>query len=129
MPSPVPSSQSGPPVTLPRIDLIVLRAADLQGTADFYALFGVAFERHQHASGPEHLAAALNGLTFEIYPSAPHEETAGVRLGFKVNDLDATHARLVERGAEIIKPPTDSQWGRRMVVNDPNGNRVEITEG
>jgi predicted enzyme related to lactoylglutathione lyase len=38
-----------------------------------------------------------------------------------VDDLDALHAELVGRGAEIIQPPTDKGYGNRdFLVRDPH---------
>lgn len=40
----------------------------------------------------------------------------------EVDDVDAAHARAVERGCEIVYPLTDEPWGvRRFFVRDPNG--------
>lgn len=44
-------------------------------------------------------------------------------------DLDATFARLQERGADIVQEPTDQPYGvRDGAVRDPAGNLLRIQE-
>ncbi|WP_454293480.1 VOC family protein [Salana multivorans] len=45
------------------------------------------------------------------------------------DDLEATFARLVEKGADIMQEPTDQDWGSRdCAVRDPAGNTVRIQQ-
>lgn len=110
-----------------RFNLIVLRSADMERAAAFYARLGLKFTRHAHGSGPEHQASEADGLVFEIYPltekSAP---TAGVRIGFLVDDVDPVLADLTDSGAVVVSPAKDSEWGRRAVVRDPDGHVIEL---
>jgi predicted enzyme related to lactoylglutathione lyase len=112
----------------PTLNLLVLYSADVARAVAFYSALGLAFSRHQHGSGPEHDAAELGDLVFEIYPARPQQGPAGVRIGFRVVQLDACVAALAETGAQVISAPRPSPWGRRAVVADPDGNRVELTE-
>jgi predicted enzyme related to lactoylglutathione lyase len=48
--------------------------------------------------------------------------------GFRVQSLDAVLSSLQVLQAEIIHPPSDSPWGRRAVVLDPDGRAVELTQ-
>ena len=55
--------------------------------------------------------------------SAPVHPDASI----EVEDVDATHARAVERGYEIVYPLTDEPWGaRRFFVRDPNGVVINV---
>jgi predicted enzyme related to lactoylglutathione lyase len=111
------------------LNLVVLRSPDLPRAAEFYTCLGLQFTRHQHGNGPEHLAAELGGGVFELYPSPPDgPSTLGTRIGFSVPSLDATVATINEHGGTVISPPKDSQWGRRAVVADPDGHRVELLQ-
>jgi lactoylglutathione lyase len=50
-------------------------------------------------------------------------------LDFQVDDVDATYAQLIERGASSVCQPTDRpEWGnvRAAQLADPEGNIVEI---
>lgn len=111
------------------LNLVVFRVADLARAADFYSAFGLTFEKHAHGKGPEHLAADLGSTVFELYPQVGDEgSTKNVRVGFRVDDADLVLSRLQEKGALVISPLKDSQWGRRAVIDDPFGHRIEITE-
>ena len=48
-------------------------------------------------------------------------------VSIEVEDVDAAHARALERGAEIVHPLTDEPWGvRRFFVRDPSGAVVNV---
>jgi catechol 2,3-dioxygenase-like lactoylglutathione lyase family enzyme len=47
-----------------------------------------------------------------------------------VRDVDAVHAELAERGANIVKPPQDYDYGMRdFDVLDPDGNQLVFGMG
>jgi predicted enzyme related to lactoylglutathione lyase len=53
-------------------------------------------------------------------PAAP-----GISIG--VDDVDAVHARAVERGYEIAYPIRDEGWGvRRFMLREPGGTMVNV---
>jgi catechol 2,3-dioxygenase-like lactoylglutathione lyase family enzyme len=110
------------------VSLIVLRSADLPRAEAFYNLLGVLFDRERHGSGPEHLAARLGSLIFELYPLEGGGGTSSVRLGFRVASVKEIVAKLAEAGARIVTPPTNGTWGQRAVVADPDGHRIELVE-
>lgn len=112
-----------------QINLVVLRSSDPDKAATFYSKLGVTFARHRHGSGPEHFAAELMGGVFELYPvSAGGPSTLGTRIGFRVPSVDSALAAISEYPAAILSPAKDSEWGRRAVVTDPDGHRVELRE-
>ena len=48
---------------------------------------------------------------------------------YRSTDLDATFARLVEHGAEVVDEPADQPWGvRDGSVRDPSGNLIRIDQ-
>ena len=48
-------------------------------------------------------------------------------LSIGVDDVDATHATLLERGVEILNGPMDRPWGLRSVsFADPDGHVWEF---
>lgn len=111
----------------PQLNLVVLRSPDIHRAAKFYSAMGLLFTAHRHGSGPEHYASEVNGLVFEIYPlGAKSSPTAGMRIGFRVDDVDGVLGLLIEAGAELVTAPADSEWGRRAVVKDPDGHVVEL---
>jgi lactoylglutathione lyase len=114
------------------LNLVVLRSSDLVRAVDFYMrLLGVEFVRHRHGKGPEHFSTELGGVVFELYPLAPDgPSTLGTRLGFRVPSLEGVIAAVgTEYPEAVLSPPKDSEWGRRAVVVDPDGHRVELVEG
>lgn len=44
-----------------------------------------------------------------------------------VDDVDAVHTPAQRKGADIVHPLTDEQWGvRRFFVRDPDGHVLDI---
>ena len=111
------------------LNLVVLRSPDIQRAAAFYTLIGLTFSRHRHGSGPEHFAAELPGGVFELYPLLPDSApTLGTRIGFSVPSVDAVVAALSDYPEAVLMPAKDSEWGRRAIVSDPDGHRVELLQ-
>jgi catechol 2,3-dioxygenase-like lactoylglutathione lyase family enzyme len=53
-------------------------------------------------------------------PSAPG-------ISIEVDDVDAVHAKAVERGLEIAYPLRDEDWGvRRFMLREPSGTIVNV---
>ncbi|MBI4637159.1 MAG: VOC family protein [Candidatus Rokubacteria bacterium] len=67
--------------------------------------------------------ASPSNPTAQISVIRGNESTApSPDLTVEVADVDALHARAIERGLEIVYPLTDEAWGvRRFFVRDPNG--------
>jgi len=111
------------------LNLVVLRSPDVARAVAFYSQLGLQFCKHRHGSGPEHFSAELAGGVFELYPlSADGASTLGTRIGFRVPSVDAALAALSEYPAAVVTPARDSEWGRRAVVADPDGHRVELLQ-
>jgi catechol 2,3-dioxygenase-like lactoylglutathione lyase family enzyme len=118
------------------LNLVVIRAADLERSKRFYETLGLVLVKERHGNGPEHYSCQVGGMAFEIYPiphrteAALHRAEAGVlpRLGFRVPSVDRALGALTAVGARVVSEPARSPWGRRAVVSDPDGHRVEITE-
>ncbi|MGW2559980.1 VOC family protein [Streptomyces sp. NPDC001514] len=48
-------------------------------------------------------------------------------MSIEVDDVDAAYAAMTARGAEIVHPLQDEEWGvRRFFVRDPNGRVVNV---
>lgn len=109
-------------------NLLVLRALDLNRALTFYRALGLEFVQHSHGNGPVHLASESEGQVFEIYPLRHNElPTTSTRIGFSVLSVDNAYRSLLAAGGQSVSSPRDSQWGRRAVVADPDGHRVELT--
>jgi len=109
-------------------NLVVLKSQDLERAHSFYGALGLRFVRHSHGKGPVHLASESAGQVFEIYPLQDKAaSTKATRIGFAVPSVDDAYLALLSVGGEAVSEPKDSPWGRRAVVADPDGHRVELT--
>ena len=112
----------------PKLNLIVIYVEDIVRSKAFYSSIGLEFTAERHGSGPEHFAATISEGIFEIYPQSTNNPRGCVRLGFEVDSTDAMVGKMRDAGTNIIAEPSESPWGRRAIVEDPDGNRVELTE-
>ncbi|UGY92952.1 VOC family protein [Streptomyces gobiensis] len=92
---------------------------------EFYGLLGFE-EVMNHGwimtlASPSSPAAQVSFMT--------SDKTAPVTpdMSVEVDDVDAAYAVMRERGAEIVHPLQDEEWGvRRFFVRDPNGRVVNV---
>ena len=112
----------------PALNLIVIRSSDLARARLFYESLGIVFESERHGSGPEHFAGKLGEVVLEIYPSKGDTDPAAVRLGFVVDRLDHAILAATHAGGTVVSAAMVSAWGRRAVLSDPDGRRVELVE-
>jgi len=112
------------------LNLVVLRSPDIERAMAFYSKLGLHFTKHRHGSGPEHYSAELAGTVFELYPQTDSgPSTLGTRIGFAVSSVDDAIRALGDYPDAVISPAKDSEWGRRAVVADPDGHRIELVQG
>ena len=112
----------------PRLDLLVLQVADLDAASRFYAALGLTFVRERHGAGPEHFSSSIGGVLLELYPATGGLTSHATRLGFSVPLLDLAVDALLAQGGTLVSAAKASPWGRRAVVADPDGHRVELRE-
>jgi catechol 2,3-dioxygenase-like lactoylglutathione lyase family enzyme len=56
-----------------------------------------------------------------------NNDPAAPGISVEVADVDAVHARAVERGLEIAYPLSDEEWGvRRFMLREPSGTIVNV---
>lgn len=112
-----------------QLSLLVLRARSPLPVVKFYEQLGCMFALERHGKGPEHYACSSNDAVLEIYPCEDAQTTtSAVRLGFRVADLDAACKRAIACNGKLLSAPKNSPWGRRAVLQDPEGHTVELTE-
>jgi lactoylglutathione lyase len=117
----------------PTLSLIVLRTSQMEATLAFYRALGFAFVEEKHGTGPVHYSTQIGSCVMEIFPGEPAEPlgrkaSGAAMLGFSVPSVDQTVEAVRQLGAQIVTAPTESLWGRRAVVVDPNGRGIELTE-
>jgi predicted enzyme related to lactoylglutathione lyase len=111
------------------LSLIVIRAQNVKRLARFYTALGFHFTKHRHGNGPEHLSSTIGETVFEIYPAKDvNESTVSTRLGFSVPSLANALGHLRGLEATVLVEPSDTPFGRRAVVKDFEGHKVELYE-
>lgn len=111
------------------LSLVVIRAQDIDRLASFYTALGVRFTKQRHGKGPEHLSSTIGETVFEIYPAkGANESTVSTRLGFSVPSLTNALDELREMHATVLSEPSDTPFGRRAVVKDFEGHKIELYE-
>ena len=109
------------------LSLVVIRAQNMDRLAGFYRALGFHFTKHRHGSGPEHLSSMIGETVFEIYPCKDaSESTASTRLGFSVPSLTEALDQLRCMEATVLTEPSETPFGRRAVVKDFEGHKVEL---
>jgi catechol 2,3-dioxygenase-like lactoylglutathione lyase family enzyme len=108
----------------------VLLVDDVGGALDYYR-DKLGFEGHAWEVNPQHYGYAsrdgchVHFACFKDAPPRPNSETVPpdmFDLYVYVDDVEALHEELGERGAEIIKAPVDTEYGLREIrVRDPHG--------
>lgn len=111
----------------PALNLVVLRSVDIDRAAAFYSAMGLLMTVEAHRSGPHHYVSRVAGLVFELYPLVEgHATTRSTRLGFQVDSVDELVPMLVAAGGSLIARPRDIDGGRRAVVADVDGHKIEL---
>jgi uncharacterized glyoxalase superfamily protein PhnB len=56
-----------------------------------------------------------------------NDDPAAPGISVEVADVDAVHAKAVERGLEIAYPLRNEEWGvRRFMLREPSGTTVNV---
>ncbi|MEU8591961.1 VOC family protein [Streptomyces sp. NPDC048664] len=102
-----------------------LRTEATAENAEFYGLLG--FEEVMNHGWIATLASPRNPAAQISLMSEDATAPVVPDLSIEVEDVDALYAVLRERGAEIVHPLTDEEWGvRRFFVRDPDGRVVNV---
>jgi catechol 2,3-dioxygenase-like lactoylglutathione lyase family enzyme len=120
------------------LDYVVLIVEDLDRSLAFY-LEVLGLPIHHRAGPYAQLVAGTTRLglyergamsdTLKGPLRAPDRDAPGFQLGFKVEDVDAAHIELVERGASSAGEPITRHWGQRTAyVRDPDGHLIELAQ-
>lgn len=97
----------------------------MEESREFYGLLGL--EEVMNLGWVMTLASPANPTAQITLMS--EERTAPVTpdLSIEVEDVDAVYEAVRARGAEVVHPLQDEEWGvRRFFVTDPNGRVVNV---
>lgn len=112
-----------------KLNLLVIRVADLVRSRTFYEALGLELSEERHGSGPVHWSAKLDEGVLELYPlGSSATPTIGTRFGLLVAGVDAIVDRALTAGGSLVTAAGDSPWGRRAVIADPDGHKIELVE-
>jgi predicted enzyme related to lactoylglutathione lyase len=101
---------------------LVVEADDFDDAVRFYRdVLGLGEEFYVESDGGARVIALQAGrATLEIINAAQRQliddlevgrdVSRGIRVAFEVSDANLTTDRLVEAGAELIAPPTETPW-------------------
>lgn len=120
------------------ISAITLFVDDLESTKRFYLdVFGLPVHYEDDASAVFNFHNTLINLLKSseavelIAPATVGAASAGSRAQFTIDveDVDATCAELMSRGAKLLNGPMDRPWGiRTAAFADPAGHIWEIAQ-
>jgi uncharacterized glyoxalase superfamily protein PhnB len=86
----------------------------------------LGFEVEPYEDGSVYGYARSGGVSFHLACGPDPELWAAYTY---VDDVDPLHAELVERGAEVIQPPTEKGYGmRELVIRGPGGHVLAFGE-
>jgi lactoylglutathione lyase len=112
-----------------KLNLLLLRVAELAKARSYYERLGMSFTEEQHGKWPLHLSTNLEGTVFELYHKTESESsTSGTRFGLTVDDVERAVRDAEAGGGTILVAPRGSAWGLRAVVVDLDGHKIELTE-
>lgn len=111
-----------------KLNLLVIKTADIEALKAQYEALGILFKYHQHGAGPWHFASDTDGFVFEIYPLAASikKADASTRLGFEVAGLETKVKAIKKAHWTVLKELVLTKGGRKMVVQDLDGRKVEL---
>jgi lactoylglutathione lyase len=116
----------------PEVGAIILWSARLEETVRFYRALGIPLEEERHdEEDPVHWACDLGPVHFAVFEipagrRAPaYREDGATAVGFAVPDADAAVEAVRRLSARVVREPEDMPWGRRAIVEDPDGRPVE----
>lgn len=109
---------------------VLLRPVDPERSRTFYRdVLGLAV--HREFGPPEAPGTVFylgNGL-LEVSGRSEATEVPALSLWLQVRDVEAEYTRVVERGAEGLRPPRQEFWGLvEAWIRDPDGVRIVLVQ-
>jgi uncharacterized glyoxalase superfamily protein PhnB len=113
---------------MPKLDRAtpILRVADVTASVAYYRERLGFDPTFTYGDPPGFGGVHRDGV--EIFFCREAQGNPGTWMSLWVDDVDALHDELRERGAEVRQPPTTMEWGvREMNVRDPDGHRLRFS--
>lgn len=112
----------------PTMEMVLLYVKDPLVSAEFY---GKLFGLKPREQAPTFVLFEFNNVqlglwaAFEVEPQATGTPGAS-EIAFREDNIDELYKRLQELHVPIAQEPTNMDFGRTMVVLDPDGHRVRF---
>lgn len=106
------------------LNFILLHVRDIAAERDFYKdALGLELE----GQSPDFVQFQPNGAaSLALSKDEPPVPQQTVELWWQVDNADALHAALVQRGTTIVSAPKDEPFGRAFSAKDPEGNQINF---
>jgi catechol 2,3-dioxygenase-like lactoylglutathione lyase family enzyme len=103
----------------------VVHSEAAEENREFYGLLG--FEEVMDHGWIMTLASPAVPAAQISFMSADRTAPVNPDISVEVDDVDAAYAAMRARGAEIVHPLQDEEWGvRRFFVRDPDGRVINV---
>ena len=99
---------------------------DLNRLRQFYeGALGVKADPHG-----DWLPFDLGGATFALHGVSADldRDLQRVNISFEVDDIETAVARFREQGAKVLQGVSDEAFGRRAVLQDPDGRTFDLLQ-
>lgn len=109
--------------------LPVVYVTDIYRSREFYERLGLRARTADRSGRWIELADGDGGVALHVAHATQRHEPAHVELTFEVGDaLDGLRERLVNSGDDVLPEIEDDSFGRVLVVHDPDGLPIQLTE-
>ena len=117
-----------------QLQLTTIHVEDIEKSIDFYEnILGLEeVKRINPRPGVEISFLQDEGGTIELIAGEEitADSNAGISIGFKVEDMEATIAELKDQGIELLSGPIETPNGVKLAfIADPDGVEIEFIEG
>ncbi len=116
------------------VGFIVRHVADIAAARAFYTeKLGFAIEAEQPGfvqfKAPSGAPFAVSLASADpVAAEMPDGQSEPLELWWYVDDADAAHAELKEKGVEVVFPPRDMPFGRAFAIKDAAGAHCFILQ-
>lgn len=115
-----------------KLDFVSLQVTNLKKSEEFYTKV-LGFESGQSPNSDAVVFKDVGGAIFAVRKpltdlSSVSKVGLGISLWFAVSNIDELHKQILKSGAKIVDPPSDSPFGKKIIVSDPDGYQITLHE-
>ncbi|MGB2693675.1 MAG: VOC family protein [Dehalococcoidia bacterium] len=117
-----------------RVGALVLYSKQPDRAAEFYRRLGFPLTEETHEDEVRHYACEIGGVHVAIFEAGgdappPVRAHGATMFDFAVTSLDEILSVAEEAGGKILLgEPQEVEWGRRIILLDPDGREVQFFE-